>query len=1287
MMLSTNIDYISTIFKTFDSDIDKWTSKIGVFGRSFNQIGTAVTNKLIDFNDEFERTGKIASSWKNTDSIWKRLYGNKNELDWRRNSMGEIVTKDNIDSYIAKISQSDANTLAKSIYDESAAVAAGTRSWEGYFNTLNNTNRGYVVDLIKNTDDLSKLTGDDLVQANQNARQAAIAHNTALKQQTLGAKAASVAMKGLALVGNVLLTMAITKGVEWLLTYNQRLEESRQEMIEAGKEASKLTKDLDGLVEQYRKLGEDGKLDNSDREQARSIQEQINSLLGDESIKVNLINGNYEEQLKILRKIQHEKANNNYATLTDAKNAADESLRSKGVGTVGVGFNEKINGEWETDAIKKLLNKEGFSKYIDETLGGFYVGNYYNDSAEDFIESYNDMIELRTKLSKSYSEEIKEGGKLHDFYKNLDQKIKDMSDAVTKYQDALADYNINEAVIQFNETEFDGVTGALIRNEDQLKKWLNSMLASEDISDGVKQELLGLASTYFPNMSDAVGEATKEYIKNQIAAGGDITSLRNLASTCGITEQAFDDLVFATTLFNNKEIDVDSKIAKLRELGYELDVVNTKMNGYYVKTGSKGQYVGDMQIETIDGKRYAVYYDNHNKVIKKELLTKEYGNTDDNPPPYTPPGGGDKGKDNTPDYEDPTDAIINRINLRSKELEQQEESIQNAIEIAELENDYKKQISLTNDLIDTRKKRVEELNIANAGLHNEAEWLRNSNPYDEASWFDSQGNATKAYNADLNRKGITKEEQERIKDLFENLSKYKKAYAQNAEEIADLNKQILQDEKNIVELHFNNSQNWIDERNRLGDWHLFNDDEVDAWERVVKWLKEEYPNAIDKIKEAEENLHDARKDQFDELTSLATSYYDSQKSLLQSHYDVINAVTEGFHEINKELEASKTMYEWLDEDSRKLLFNEDDYNTLSGTLTGIWDEALRLQTEYDNKLENATLETVSAITEQYEIQYETLMKKYEIAKAELDVAKKRKQLDNVLNEKNVKMLINGQWKWVANTQDVINAQKELADAEYAKRTAEAGLRQSKSIDELTLKQNKLGVIIDQFKNGVIGLDAAVDGITSTFRDLPGHILSSLGGIKTSSSSRISSESYSSSGGRHYSQAEIDSMSPSERSEAWRGADSESQNRLHEANVKDLSSTHTYNDGTGDWVKKHADGTRYTPGGKTLLGEEDFEAFIDNNGHLIPINQPTVGNIGSGGIVFNMEQMANLRSLWDLSNINKAHINESLINRDTKSVTDNSNHLNGDIIIQHVNNFDDFCNKLGNAFNRKNVNLW
>ena len=72
----------------------------------------------------------------------------------------------------------------------------------------------FVVNLIKNTDDLSKLTGKDLVTANQQAREAAIAHNATLKQQTLSAKAATVAMNALSAVGNMIAFALIAKGVQ-----------------------------------------------------------------------------------------------------------------------------------------------------------------------------------------------------------------------------------------------------------------------------------------------------------------------------------------------------------------------------------------------------------------------------------------------------------------------------------------------------------------------------------------------------------------------------------------------------------------------------------------------------------------------------------------------------------------------------------------------------------------------------------------------------------------------------------------------------------------------------------------------------------------------------------------------------------------------------------------------------------------------------------------------------------------------------------------------------------------
>ena len=108
---------------------------------------------------------------------------------------------------------------------------------------------------------------------------------------------------------------------------------------------------------------------------------------------------------------------------------------------------------------------------------------------------------------------------------------------------------------------------------------------------------------------------------------------------------------------------------------------------------------------------------------------------------------------------------------------------------------------------------------------------------------------------------------------------------------------------------------------------------------------------------------------------------------------------------------------------------------------------------------------------------------------------------------------------------------------------------------------------------------------------------------------------------------------------------------------------SYNPTSGLWSikveEKDANGTRYTSGGMTLMGEEGFEAFVSNTGRLIPISQPTIGNIGAGGVVFNREQMANLRSLWDLSNLGKISPYVSSSNAGKQStVIDNSIHING-----------------------------
>ena len=573
------------------------------------------------------------------------------------------------------------------------------------------------------------------------------------------------------------------------------------------------------------------------------------------------------------------------------------------------------------------------------------------------------------------------------------------------------------------------------------------------------------------------------------------------------------------------------------------------------------------------------------------------------------------------------------------------------------------------------------------------------------------------------------------------------SYEEYIDKLEEQSQRIYSLAQNRVDEHLSNIDTYINARNHYNDWEAFGDSETNAIKRQLKILDEAYKlNLIsleeytEKTEEYTQKLYSAAKndiietiselmEDYEEMKSLESSQLESQKTLLQSHYDVTNAIADAQHEINKELRASMSMYEYLNEETRNLLFNQEDYGVLSEELLNIQSAAEGLQKQYQEDILNANAETIAEITAQYQMQYETMMKQYEIAKAELNVAKKRQQLDNVLAERNTRMFINGQWQWVAKTQDVINAQNELADAEIEKKKQEASLEQTEAINGFTAQINALETDLNKVRKYWEDMQEMLNGesdeVAEALRQISEvsspelkRVIEATGGTVSSFSESISvntqtmsdvinenlsSVSYGISGFitdlRIYSDAiralanKVSDAKPSSSSSsstadikaqmaansaAWHTAPTQAEkDRLHDENVRLAKKLgldeDDYNSGTGKW-NYHADGTRYTPGGSTVLGEKEFEAYITNNGRLIPITQPTIGNIGAGGIVFNREQLANLRNLWDLSNLGKItpFVSSSSSNKQN-TVVDNSIHINGMTISEKGN--EDWINGL------------
>lgn len=302
---------------------------------------------------------------------------------------------------------------------------------------------------------------------------------------------------------------------------------------------------------------------------------------------------------------------------------------------------------------------------------------------------------------------------------------------------------------------------------------------------------------------------------------------------------------------------------------------------------------------------------------------------------------------------------------------------------------------------------------------------------------------------------------------------------------------------------------YIEDRNFYDDWSFYGDKEVKAYKRALKEIKAAYDDGAlsvdeynDKVKEWSQNIYTALQTELTNELNLQLSKIDSMKALLQKQYDIENNIASERHEINKELEKSKTMYEWLDEDTRNLLFNQEDYNALNEELNSIQKESARLMSKYNSEISSANESEIDGINSKYQAQYDILMKNYEIKKADLEVLKKQQQLNNVLKERNVRMFIDGQWQWVANTQDVINAKNELADAEFQKQQSETSLIQTQQMGELSAAEATLNTAINKSGKSILEFKNSTDDMTSTLDSLSVRGLPSFSKTLSNASSAI-----------------------------------------------------------------------------------------------------------------------------------------------------------------------------------------
>lgn len=222
---------------------------------------------------------------------------------------------------------------------------------------------------------------------------------------------------------------------------------------------------------------------------------------------------------------------------------------------------------------------------------------------------------------------------------------------------------------------------------------------------------------------------------------------------------------------------------------------------------------------------------------------------------------------------------------------------------------------------------------------------------------------------------------------------------------------------------------------------------------LADWEKQTTEDAINDVKDAINDLLDDAEDKLKDKLDALQAKIDKNEAIKKLHevfFGILNDVADGIHEIDKELEASLSSADYLDEQLRQAMFNEDDYNKMSAKLNQIADESRVLFKDYLNQLEMLTEDEIykaDYITDEFERQYQYKELEYAIAEKELELAKAQTKLQNTLMNRNVRMYKNGQWIWTADYSAVQEAKKEVRDAEYEYRDAEIKLKQQEVLDK------------------------------------------------------------------------------------------------------------------------------------------------------------------------------------------------------------------------------------------------
>lgn len=559
------------IFKTFNNDIDKISAKWGIFGRSFDDIGSAIVGRIKEVNRNFQATDDLLSSIKNSKGVFERLYPTKESI------------KPQLIDVAPKIDVNNVKSVTDEIIKMTSAVKSGKISWQQLYNTLPPTKK-HLAQIGQELEG-QIVTNEKVIATNEKLRTSALAHNEALKQQTLGAKAAALGMKALSLAANVGLGLLISWGLPKLIELvdnsittfdelNEQIEENRQEYEDATQEIENLNSELETTKDRIDELNHLDKLSVTEQEELNNLKK-------------------YNAELE--RSVALEKLRQQNALKEQVDDTVEKYTKSKYTKDSLSQLNQAREYERQIHEYQSTLDR--WEKEFGEEAKKMnvdlddYLWNYYHldwATYENELKHYQSLLK-GLKSSNPSDEVLNEIEALEKGIQTLeDYGLEDLSKSdYEAYEKMVKDLN------DMYKTFFDDITYTKIQ--------IDPVFSSMESLEGVKDKLI----EYFSNGGNFVG--LRE-------AFGD-TILNDLEQACkdlNINYYDLLDFLYGDATQNYSSSNIADNILKEMFGEYAIEEYGSSLIGSFKQ--SLVSEINNMDVSTIsllldfidsDGKKYS----------------------------------------------------------------------------------------------------------------------------------------------------------------------------------------------------------------------------------------------------------------------------------------------------------------------------------------------------------------------------------------------------------------------------------------------------------------------------------------------------------------------------------------------------------------------------------------------------------------------------------------------------------------------------------------------------------